>query len=63
MDFSAMLSRKLWIVVLILFLACVMCYLGKITGAEWVELTKWVSVAYLGANVAQKGVEKGKPSA
>jgi hypothetical protein len=55
---SIMAQRKIHLAVFTITAGMLMCYLGKITGPEWAELTKWVSIAYLGANVAEKQVTK-----
>lgn len=53
-------NRKIYLAIGIIVAGMAMCYAGKITGGEWVELTQWVAVAYLGANVAEKHTDNTK---
>lgn len=50
-------GRRFWLCSAICLAACALLWAGKITGAEWVSLTTWVTGIYCGANVGQRGIE------
>ena len=46
-------SRKLWIFLSLQLLAIFFFADGSLTGAEWVEFTKWNTMIYVGGNVGE----------
>ena len=54
-------SRKFIVAVGCILIATALRLLNDITGAEWVDLTKWVSGLLFAANVGQKAAEKYAP--
>lgn len=50
-------GRRYWLCCAIILAACGLLWLGKLTGAEWVDAVTWVCGAYVLGNVAQRGVE------
>jgi len=49
-------SRKFLICAVILLIGTVSLFLGKLNSSDWVDLSRWIALTYLGANVAQKKV-------
>lgn len=49
-------SRKFLICAGILLIGTVSLFFGKLNSSDWVDLSRWVALTYLGANVAQKKV-------
>lgn len=50
--------RKLLVFAVILVIATTLLAWGKLSGAEWVDVTKWVSGFFMGANAASKMTER-----
>lgn len=51
-------SRKFLICIIILLIATIGLFVGVMDSADWSDLSRWVALTYLGANVAQKKVER-----
>ncbi|MBO8126229.1 MAG: hypothetical protein H0Z38_03220 [Firmicutes bacterium] len=51
-------SRKFLVCAAILAIGTVGLFYSKLDSSDWVDLSRWVALTYLGANVFQKKVEK-----
>lgn len=55
-------SRKLWFALFVVITATAMLWFGRLNGAEWIEVMKWVGGVYLISNAvthyAHKVIEK-----
>ena len=54
-------SRKFIAAVVVIVVASVAMFLGKMSGTEWIAAANIALGLYVGANVAQKGVVKDAP--
>ena len=50
-------GRRFWLCCGLCLASCLMLWLGKISGAEWVSVVTWLGGLYIAGNVAQRGVE------
>ena len=50
-------GRRFWLCTGTSLAACVLLWYGKLTGAEWVNLTTWITGIYAAANTGQRGIE------
>ena len=49
-------KHKITVFLISIVLSTLLCWFGKIDGAMWTELTKWLTLSFIGANVITKAV-------
>lgn len=50
-------GRRFWLCACTSLAACVLLWLDKLTGAQWVEAVTWIAGIYVLGNTGQRGIE------
>lgn len=50
-------GRRFWLCACVCIAASALLWLGKITGAQWVEAVTWITGIYVVGNTGQRGIE------